>query len=106
MLSDERALRTVEQVLQAGRTGQRRRRIDRSVIDLGAVVQECLQTVQTPVNPAPIQYSESLDDGSLEHILQCELHDSRISGTLDLAEIRAGQNQVWIERIQMVWQIE
>src|SRR4030095_9484143 len=31
-----RLLHTVEQVLQAGRTGQRRRRIQRSVIDLGS----------------------------------------------------------------------
>jgi len=70
MLTDiARLLRTVEQVLQAGRTGQRRRRIDRSVIDLGAVVQECLQTVQTQVNPATIQYSERLDDGSRPLVL-------------------------------------
>jgi len=70
MLTDiARLLRTVEQVLQAGRTGQRRRRIDRSVIDLGAVVQECLQTVQTQLNPATIQYSESLDDGSRPLVL-------------------------------------
>ena len=64
MLTDtDRLLRTVEQVLQAGRTGQRRRRIDRSVIDLGAVVQECLQTVQTQLNGSDgtIQYSEHLD---------------------------------------------
>jgi signal transduction histidine kinase len=64
MTDTARLLRTVEQVLEAGRTGQRRRRIDRSVIDLGAVVQECLQTVQTQLSPATIQYSESLDDGS------------------------------------------
>jgi two-component system, OmpR family, sensor histidine kinase SenX3 len=70
MLTDTaRLLRTVEQVLEAGRTGQRRRRIDRSVIDLGAVVQECLQTVQTQLNPAIIQYSESLDDGSRPLVL-------------------------------------
>ena len=70
MLKDSaRLLRTVEQVLQAGRTGQRRRRIDRSVIDLGAVVQECLQTVHTQLNPATIQYSESLDDGSRPLVL-------------------------------------
>jgi signal transduction histidine kinase len=70
MLTDTaRLLRTVEQVLQAGRTGQRRRRIDRSVIDLGAVVQECLQTVQTQLNPATIQYSESLEDGTRPLVL-------------------------------------
>src|SRR5262249_39669488 len=64
LMDTARLLSTVEQVLQAGRTGQRRRRIDRCVIDLGVVVQECLQRVQTPVNPATIQYSESLDEGS------------------------------------------
>jgi len=70
MLTDTaRLLRTVEQVLEAGRTGQRRRRIDRSVIDLGAVVQECLQTVQTQLNPATIQYSEILNDGSRPLVL-------------------------------------
>jgi len=67
MLADtDRLLRTVEQVLQAGRTGQRRRRIARSVIDLGAVVQECLQTAQTQLNrtEGTIQYCERLtEDG-------------------------------------------
>src|SRR5438552_154677 len=38
LMDTARLLRTVEQVLQAGRTGQRRRQLDRSVIDLGAVV--------------------------------------------------------------------
>ena len=63
MLTDtDRLLRTVEQVLEAGRTGQRRRQIERSVIDLGAVVQECLQTIQTQLNSSEgtIQYSERL----------------------------------------------
>ena len=65
MLTDTtRLLRTVEQVLQAGRTGQRRRRIHRSVIDLGAVVQESLQTVQPHLKRATIDYSERLDNGA------------------------------------------
>ena len=67
MLTDtDRLLHTVEQVLQAGRTGQRRRRIDRSVIDLGAVVQECIQTIQAQLNRSggTIQYSERFDNGS------------------------------------------
>jgi len=63
LMDSARLLHTVEQVLQAGRTGQRRRRIDRSVIDLGSVVQECLQTVQTQLNRATIKYSERLDNG-------------------------------------------
>jgi two-component system sensor histidine kinase SenX3 len=63
MLTDtDRLLRTVEQVLEAGRTGQRRRKIERTVLDLGAVVQECLQTIQTQLNSSEgtIQYSERL----------------------------------------------
>jgi signal transduction histidine kinase len=72
MLADaDRLQHTVEQVLQAGRTGQRRRRIDRSVIDLGAVVQECLQTVQAQLNrtDGTIQYSERLDDDARPLVL-------------------------------------
>jgi two-component system, OmpR family, sensor histidine kinase SenX3 len=72
MLADtDRLLRTVEQVLQAGRTGQRSRRIDRSVIDLGAIVQECLQTVQTQLNQSDgtIQYSENLASDSRPLVL-------------------------------------
>jgi signal transduction histidine kinase len=65
MLTDTtRLLRTVEQVLQAGRTGQRRRRIHRSVIDLGTVIQESLQMVQTQLKRATINYSERLDNGA------------------------------------------
>jgi two-component system, OmpR family, sensor histidine kinase SenX3 len=72
MLTDtDRLLRTVEQVLQAGRTGQRRRQIHRSVIDLGAVVQECLQTLPSHLyrSDGAIQYSESLDDESRPLVL-------------------------------------
>jgi two-component system, OmpR family, sensor histidine kinase SenX3 len=69
LMDTERLLRTVEQVLQAGRTGQRRRRIDRSVIDLGSVVKECLQTVQRQLNRAKIEYSERLDNGARPLVL-------------------------------------
>ena len=44
MLADsDRLLRTVEQVLRAGRTGLKHRRISTSVINLGEMVQECLE---------------------------------------------------------------
>jgi two-component system sensor histidine kinase SenX3 len=44
MLADsDRLLGTVEQVLRAGRTGLKRRRISTSVINLGEMVQECLE---------------------------------------------------------------
>ena len=43
MLADsDRLLRTVEQVLHAGRTAQRKRALNLSVIDLGQLVRECL----------------------------------------------------------------
>jgi len=43
MLADsDRLLHTVEQVLRAGRTVHKRRRIANSVIDLGEMVRECL----------------------------------------------------------------
>jgi len=70
MLTDtSRLLHTVEQVLQAGRTGQRRRRIQRSVIDLGSVVQESLQAVQTQLNRVTIKYSEALDNDARPFVL-------------------------------------
>src|ERR671918_1450255 len=44
MLADsDRLLTTVEQVLRAGRTGHRRRRIANSVIDVDEMVRECLE---------------------------------------------------------------
>src|SRR4029078_6292366 len=44
MLADsDRLLLTVEQVLRAGRNGLKRRRISKSVINLGEMVQECLE---------------------------------------------------------------
>lgn len=72
MLADtDRLLRTVEQVLQAGRTGHRRRRIGRSVIDLGAIVRECLETVHTlPGRTAnTIQYFERLENDARPLVL-------------------------------------
>src|SRR5436853_294939 len=43
MLADsDRLLHTVEQVLRAGQMGQRRRRINPSMVDLGEMVRECL----------------------------------------------------------------
>jgi len=44
MLADsDRLLRTVEQVLRAGRTGIRGRRIANSVLDVSAIARECLE---------------------------------------------------------------
>jgi two-component system sensor histidine kinase SenX3 len=66
MLDDtDRLLHTVEQVLRAGRTRDRRREIQQSVIDLGHLVDECLQLARTRrhLDETAIRYSESLADG-------------------------------------------
>jgi signal transduction histidine kinase len=48
MLEDsDRLLQTIEQVLQAGSSGSRWRRIARSRVDLGEIVQECVQLARS-----------------------------------------------------------
>jgi two-component system, OmpR family, sensor histidine kinase SenX3 len=64
MLADsDRLIQTVEQVLQAGRTGQRRRRLNPTVIDLGEMVRECLDLtrVRYKLDSASLDYGELLD---------------------------------------------
>jgi two-component system sensor histidine kinase SenX3 len=65
MLADSnRLLQTVEQVLRAGSAGQRRRSINRTPIDLGELMRECLQLARTRYNldADSLIYSESLDE--------------------------------------------
>jgi signal transduction histidine kinase len=64
MLADsERLLHTVEQVLRAGQTGQRRRRLNPAMIDLGAMVRENLELARTRYHlPAgALEFDESLN---------------------------------------------
>jgi len=64
MLADsDRLLHTVEQVLRAGRTGHRRRRIAKSVISLSEIVRECLEItrVRYGLSDAHLAFSESPD---------------------------------------------
>ena len=79
MLADsDRLLHTVEQVLRAGRTGHRRPRIASSVIDLGAMVRECLELtrVRYGLNENALIYSESP-----------EVRSAKVTGYVD--ELRA-----------------
>lgn len=65
MIADsDRLLRTVEQVLRAGRTGDKKRRIHSVVIDLGEMVRECLDVARTRYNldEETLRYAESLDN--------------------------------------------
>ena len=64
MLGDnDRLLQTVEQVLQAGRVGHRRRRLNDSTFDLAEVVRECLDLarIRYHLSDGALQYAESLD---------------------------------------------
>jgi signal transduction histidine kinase len=64
MLADSnRLLQTVEQVLRAGSAGQRRRRLNRTIVDVGEMVGECIALAYTRYNldPASVVYTESLD---------------------------------------------
>ncbi|MGE0129689.1 MAG: sensor histidine kinase [Blastocatellales bacterium] len=64
MLDDsDRLLHTVEQVLRAGRTGHRRRRIHETVIDLGELARECLELsrTRTHLDDKALRFVKSLD---------------------------------------------
>jgi signal transduction histidine kinase len=79
MLADsERLLVTVEQVLRAGRTGHKRRRIANSVIDLGDMVRECLELTR-------IRYG--LSETALIYSEAPEARSAKVSGDVD--ELRA-----------------
>lgn len=75
MLADsDRLLLTVEQVLRAGRTGLKRRRISTSVINVSEIVRECLELtrVRYGLNETALIYRESP-----------EAHSARVSGDID-----------------------
>jgi two-component system, OmpR family, sensor histidine kinase SenX3 len=79
MLADsERLLLTVEQVLRAGRTGMKRRRITNSVINLGEMVQECLELTR-------VRYG--LSESALIYSVSPEVSAAKVSGDVD--ELRA-----------------
>jgi two-component system sensor histidine kinase SenX3 len=64
MVADsDRLLQTVEQVLRAGRTGDRRRHINTSPIDFGELVRACVQLARTRygLDINALRYTESLD---------------------------------------------
>jgi len=79
MLADsDRLLQTVEQVLRAGRTGLRRRRITTSVINLSDIVRECLEITR-------VRYG--LNDTHLLYFESPEAESAKVSGDVD--ELRA-----------------
>jgi signal transduction histidine kinase len=53
LADSDRLLYTVEQVLRAGRTGTRRRRINVSIVDIGNMVRECVDLIRVRYNLSP-----------------------------------------------------
>jgi two-component system, OmpR family, sensor histidine kinase SenX3 len=79
MLADsDRLLKTVEQVLRAGRAGVRRRRITRSVVNLGEMVRECLELTR-------VRYG--LNETNLMFFQSPEVSSANVAGDID--ELRA-----------------
>ncbi|HEX7999217.1 MAG TPA: HAMP domain-containing sensor histidine kinase [Pyrinomonadaceae bacterium] len=89
MLEDSnRLLQTVEQVLRAGRTGDRRRQINKSVIDLGELVEESVQLTRTRYNLTTdaLRYLNSLPDDKPALVLgDAEELRAAVSNLLDNA---------------------
>ena len=66
MLADtDRLLNTVEQVLRAGQTGLKRRQLNLTSIDAGALVRECLELAQTRyrLQAEAFKYVENFNPG-------------------------------------------
>lgn len=66
MLADtDRLLSTVEQVLRAGQIGQKRRQLNTTQIDLGALAKDCLALARLRyrLNEQDIQFAERLENG-------------------------------------------
>jgi two-component system, OmpR family, sensor histidine kinase SenX3 len=98
MLADsERLLLTVEQVLRAGRTGLKRRRIANSVINLSEIVQECLELTRLRygLNETALIYSESPEARSAKVSGDIDELRSAFSNLLDNA-VKYSDNEVHV----------
>ena len=66
MLEDsDRLLQTIEQVLRAGSSGSRLRRIARTRVDLGEIARECVELARTRfhLDPQSLAYDERMPSG-------------------------------------------
>lgn len=87
MLADtNRLLQTVEQVLRAGSAGQRRH-VNKSLIDLGQLVRECLALTRTRyhLDDDALLYTESLDEPAARVLGDADELQAAVSNLLDNA---------------------
>lgn len=82
-----RLLHTVEQVLRAGHTGDKRRQLNRSIIDLGEMVRECLDLtrIRHKLDEGALHYSESLDKRGARVVGDADELRAAVSNLLDNA---------------------
>jgi two-component system, OmpR family, sensor histidine kinase SenX3 len=88
MLADSnRLLQTVEQVLRAGSAGHRRQKINKSLVDLGAMVRECLDLARTRYNldADALLYTEAVDEPGAHVLGDADELQAAISNLLDNA---------------------
>ena len=71
MLSDaDRLTETVEQVLKAGRAGDKKAGHDKADVDFGQLVRECMDAIRTRhhLQPEALRYEEAASNGSGMHV--------------------------------------
>ena len=88
MLADsDRLLQTVEQVLRAGRSGQRRRKISLRKVDVGELVRECIDLIRIRYNLGPdaVSFAESVNGGRPQVKADVDELRAAISNLLDNA---------------------
>ena len=72
MLSDaDRLTETVEQVLRAGRAGDKRAGREKAEVDFGQLVQDCLEAIRTRhhLPPEAMRYEQALNNGNGVRVL-------------------------------------
>jgi len=71
MLSDaDRLTETVEQVLKAGRAGDKKAGLDKADVDFGQLVLECMDAIRTRhhLQPEALRYEEAASNGNGMHV--------------------------------------
>jgi signal transduction histidine kinase len=89
MLADtDRLLQTVEQVLRAGQTGHRQRRLHASLIDMNEMTRECLELARTRyhLGEEALQFSAAVQEGERANVSgDAEELQAAISNLIDNA---------------------
>jgi signal transduction histidine kinase len=95
MLSDaDRLTETVEQVLKAGRAGDKRAGVDRSEVDFGLLVRDCVDAmrVRHHLQPEAMRYEVAASNGAVHVKGNADDLRTAVSNVLDNAIKYSGQN--------------